>query len=259
MDDARRGSGRVALVTGASEGIGKAIAARLHGEGWRVAMLARPSPVLDDAVAGLGQGAHGVACDLREPEQIVRAVEQTVRWGGGLDALVNCASAGGFGATLSIPDEEWVAAFEVKVFGGLRMMRAAWPHLAAARGAVVNICGIGARMPRDETALTGALSASLLALTKSFADRGVADGVWVNAINPGPVLTPRLAGMLEARAAASGSSLEEAIAAMERDNRITRLGRPEDVAALAAFLLGPDAELLQGAIIDLDGGMTKAL
>lgn len=248
----------VALVTGASEGIGEAICTALVRDGYRVAMMARRSQRLDDAAAALGEAAFAVACDLRSLASIERGVEDVRKRCGRLDVLVNCASATRFGNVLGISDEEWVTGFEVKVFGALRLTRAAWPHLSAARGSVVNIGGIGARTPRDGSAMTGPLSAALLALTKVFADRGVADGVRVNAINPGPVLTPRLLAMLDARARAADSSLEDAIGAMERHNQVTRLGRPEDVAALVAYLVSPAAELLQGAIIDLDGGMTKS-
>jgi len=250
---------RVALVTGASSGIGYAIAVRLLREGYRVAMLARPSARLTEAVAGGGVGAFAVGCDLGRLDEIERAVQEVTTAAGRLDVLVNCGSATKAGPALTCTDEEWVSAFEVKVFGALRTMRAAWPHLCQAGGCVVNIGGIGARTPRDAFAMTGPLSASLMALTKVFADRGRMDGVRVNAVNPGAVLTPRTTAMLAARAESRGLSLENEIAQMVERDEVTRLGRPEDVANVVAFLLSPEGEWFQGAILDIDGGRTKAL
>lgn len=251
--------GPVALVTGASEGIGLAVVGRLATGGYRVALAARPSSKLDTAVAGVGQRAFAVGCDVTSGAQAERAVAEVVGRCGRLDALVNCASVTKAGPATAFTDEEWVAAFQVKVFGALRMIRAAWPHLMATRGAVVNIGGIGARTPRDAFAMTGPLSAALLAFTKVFADRGITDGVRVNAVNPGAVLTPRTVAMLTARAEAAGSTFDETVAAMVERDHVTRLGQPDDVAGLVAFLLSPDGQWLQGAVIDMDGGRTKGL
>jgi 3-oxoacyl-[acyl-carrier protein] reductase len=250
---------RVALVTGASSGIGYATAVRLLREGYGVGMLARPSARLTEAVAKAGAGAFAVGCDLGRLDEIERAVRQAAAAAGRLDVLVNCGSATRAGSVLSSTDEEWVSAFEVKVFGALRMTRAAWPHLCKAGGCVVNIGGIGARTPRDAFAMTGPLSASLMALTKVFADRGLVDGVRVNAVNPGAVLTPRTTAMLAARAESRGLSLENEIARMVERDEVTRLGRPEDVAGVVAFLLSPEGEWFQGAVLDVDGGRTKGL
>lgn len=258
---------RVALVTGASSGIGYAIAVRLLREGYRVALIARPSARLTEAVTAAaaeakvetGASAFAVGCDLGRLDEVERAVHQVTTVAGRLDVLVNCGSATKEGTVLSLTDDEWLSAFEVKVFGTLRLTRAAWPHLSQAGGSVVNIGGIGARTPRDAFAMTGPLSASLMALTKVFADRGRVDGVRVNAVNPGAVLTPRITAMLAARAAGRGHSLEAEIAQMAERDEVTRLGRPQDVAGVVAFLLSPEGEWFQGAILDVDGGRTKAL
>jgi 3-oxoacyl-[acyl-carrier protein] reductase len=250
---------KVALVTGASEGIGHAIALRLLADGYRVAMLARQPDKLRLACDGLGPDAKDFACDLGDSDEIDRTVAEARAWGGRIDALINCASTTRTGTALSLTDAEWVSGFEIKVLGALRLMRACWPMLCEVRGGVVNIGGVGARTPRDGSAMTGPLSASLMALTKVFADRGVEDGVRVNMINPGGVLTPRFVAMMEQRAQAEGRSLEDVLATMARASGSTRVGRPEDVAELTAYLLSPRADLLQGAIIDLDGGMTKSM
>ena len=222
-------------------------------------MVARQPEKLAQAAAEAGPSAFPITCDLSAVADIERAVIEIAQSAGRIDVLINCASATRFGTALSLTDDEWVSGFEVKVFGALRLMRAAWPHLSAAKGAVVNIAGIGAHTPRDRFAMTGPLSAALLALTKVFADRGLVDGVRVNAVNPGAVLTPRLISMLEQRAIVEGCTLEDVISEMERRDEVTRLGRPEDIANLVAFLLSADGDLLHGAIIDADGGRTKSL
>lgn len=250
---------RVAIVTGASEGIGLAIAERLVTDGYRVALMARQRAKLEAAAAKLGAQAIAVAVDLASHEGIGEAVAEVRRRAGRIDALVHCASTTRFGDALALSDAEWISGFEIKVFGALRLMRAAWPHLVESRGAVVNIGGVGARTPRFAQAMSGPLSAALTALTKAFADGGVAAGVRVNQINPGGVLTPRFVAWLTERAEAAGRSFDELAAESARLGGFTRYGTPEDVAGLVAFLLSPAGEWLQGAVVDLDGGMTKAL
>jgi 3-oxoacyl-[acyl-carrier protein] reductase len=250
---------RVAIVTGASEGIGLAIARRLLADGYRVALLARQADKLQAAAAQLGAPTFPVACDMSDLAAIERAVVEVHGHAGRIDALVHCASTTRFGSALALSDAEWVSGFEVKVLGALRLIRAAWPHLVETRGAVVNIGGVGARTPRFAQAMSGPLSAALTALTKVFADGGVADGVRVNQINPGGVLTPRFVAWQRAQAEAAGRSLDAALVEAARLGGFTRYGTPEDVAELVAFLLSHQGEWLQGAVIDLDGGMTKAV
>lgn len=250
-------AGKIAIVTGASEGIGQAIAQRLATDGYRVVLVARDANRLGPLAAAIG--GEPIAADLADPDGGDRIAAAAMARFGRIDLIVHCASATRFGAALDLSDAEWVAGFSVKVFGALRLIRAAWPHLIASRGTVINIGGIGARTPRAATAMSGPLSAALLAITKLFADQGVKDGVRVNAINPGPILTPRLIAMLDAQAERQGSTRDALIDEMVRANAASRIGTPEDVAELVAFVASDRAALLQGALIDLDGGITKGL
>lgn len=259
MGEAGAETRRCAIVTGASEGIGRAIAERLAADGYGVAVVARSADRLAPTVDAIGDAAEPIAADLSDADSGERIVAAAIARFSRIDLVVHCASVTRFGAVLDLSDQEWVDGFSVKVFGALRLIRAAWPHLAETRGSVVNIGGIGSRTPRARTAMSGPLSAALLAITKVFADQGVNDGVRVNAINPGPVLTPRLLAMLDDSARAEGTTRQAKIDEMVRANGALRIGTPEDVAEMVAFLSSGRSDLLHGALIDLDGGITKGL
>jgi NAD(P)-dependent dehydrogenase (short-subunit alcohol dehydrogenase family) len=141
----------------------------------------------------------------------------------------------------------------------MRCSRSAWPHLQARQGRIVNIVGIGGRTGNAEFAIGGAVNAALLNLTKVLADRGVRDGVRVNAINPGSIRTDRLQIRLDRFAAEQG--IDEAAAAklMARAQGVARFGDPAEIARAVAFLASPQAAYCQGAILDIDGGQTRTL
>jgi NAD(P)-dependent dehydrogenase (short-subunit alcohol dehydrogenase family) len=124
---------------------------------------------------------------------------------------------------------------------------------------VVNIAGIGGRTPGAEFTIGGSVNAALLSFTKALADQGVRDGVQVNAINPGSIRTDRLARRLAADADKAGIDLEAAAVNMVRAANTTRLGDPEDIANLVAFVVSPAGRFLQGSLIDMDGGQTKTI
>src|SRR5581483_7800550 len=163
------------------------------------------------------------------------------------------------GDFLELSDADWDDGFRLKFFGAMRLARAAWPHLGAARGAIVNIAGIGGRTGTAEFAIGGAVNAALLNLTKCLADRGVADGVRVNAINPGAIATERLQVRLRAFAEAHGLEAEDAQREMARALRIERFGQPAEIGRIVAFLASPLASYCQGAVVDVDGGATRTL
>jgi 3-oxoacyl-[acyl-carrier protein] reductase len=160
---------------------------------------------------------------------------------------------------LELTDDDWADGFALKFLGAVRLTRAAWPYLKASRGSVVNISGGGGRTPGAEFAIGGSVNAAMQSFTKAMAEVGIADGVQVNVINPGLVRTGRFQKRLEAVAAEKGADLATAERQMVADSKSTRVGEPEDIAALVAFIAGPEGRFLQGAMIDMDGGSTKTL
>ena len=257
-----RFANKVAAVTGGSRGIGRAIALRLAREGAAVALAARDDTAVEAVVREIeaaGGRALGLALDLREPEAPARLVAAAADRFGGLDLLVNNAGATRRGDFLALTDADFADGFALKFYAAVRAARAAWPLLAARQGTVVNVVGAGGRTPGAEFAVGGSVNAALLSLTKALADKGVGDGVQVVAVNPGPVRTERLTMLVRSRAEREGIDTEEAVRRMAAEARITRVGEPEDVAALVAFVASPEGRLLHGALIDIDGGMTKTI
>lgn len=251
--------GKVALVTGASRGIGRAVVETLAAEGAHVIAVARDRETLADLVAGLPTPGLAFAADLREDTAADQALDAALAGFGRLDLLVNNAGATVRGDFLTLDDAAWQDGFALKFFGAMRLCRAAWPALRAAQGAIVNVVGIGGRTGSAEFTIGGAVNAALLNLTKALADRGVVDGVRVNAVNPSAIATERL--QIRVRSQARERGIDEAIAAQEiaTSLRVARFGTPQEVAAAVAFLASPLAAYCQGAVLDVDGGQTRTL
>jgi NAD(P)-dependent dehydrogenase (short-subunit alcohol dehydrogenase family) len=255
-------SGKTAIVTGASRGIGRAIAIRLGRDGANVVLAARDQKALDDAageIRGAGGKAAAIALDLRQPDNPAALAKFAVKGFGRLDIIVNNAGATKRGDFLELTDEDWLDGFALKFFGHVRLTRAAWPHLKAASGSVVNISGAGGRTPGAEFTIGGSVNAAVITFTKALADLGVRDGVQVNAINPGLIRTARLQKRLEEIMKGQGISLSDAESQIVTAGKTTRIGEPEDIAALVAFIVGPEGRLLHGSIVDMDAGATKTV
>jgi 3-oxoacyl-[acyl-carrier protein] reductase len=255
-------SGKTAIVTGSSRGIGRAIAARLAADGARTVLCARDAGALGEVARSI-EIAKGVAAalplDLRSPGSPAALADFALETFGSVDIVVNNAGATKRGEFHQLSEEDWADGFALKFFGAVRLARAAWPRLKASSGSLLNIAGIGGRTPGPQFAVGGSVNAALLALTKSMADAGVRDGVQVNAINPGSVRTERYARRVAALARERNIAAADAERELVRSAGAVRVGEPEDIAALAAFVVGPEGRFLQGALIDMDGGETKTI
>jgi NAD(P)-dependent dehydrogenase (short-subunit alcohol dehydrogenase family) len=253
---------RVAIVTGASRGIGRAIAFELARDGASVVLTARDAAALDGAVQEIrsaGSEAASIPLDLRLPEAPALLVDFSMRAFGHIDVVVNNAGATKRGEFLDLSDDEWADGFALKFFGAMRLTRAAWPHLKARSGSVVYISGIGGRTPGREFTIGGSVNAALLSFTKAVAELGIADGVQVNAINPGAVRTDRLHARLARIAKEASVDAAAAERKLVEESGIVRVGEPEDIAGLVAYVVSPAGRFIHGSLIDIDGGQTKSI
>lgn len=255
-------SGRGAVVTGASQGLGAAIARAIAREGATVCLIARNEAALQDVATSIrdaGGTAHICPADLTKPDEIARVAAHCLTLLPTLDALANCAGATKRGDFFELTDDDWADGYALKFLAAVRLSRALWPGLKASGGCIVNIAGLGGRMPEAEFTIGGSVNAALLNFTKALSQIGVRDGVRVNAINPGFVETGRLKRSLEAAAQREGITPTDAASRLLAKLGVRRFGTAEEVAALTVFMLSPLASYLNGAAVELDGGAHRAI
>jgi 3-oxoacyl-[acyl-carrier protein] reductase len=256
-------AGNVVVVSGGSRGIGRGIAAGFAAEGARTVLAASSEANLSAAAAAIA--GNGVirpdicAADLRREEGSEKVFEFVSKRHGRCDILVNSAGATRAGAFLNLSDDAWQDGFALKFFGCVRLCRLFWPLLKAARGHVVNIIGGAARTPDPEFLIGGSVNAAMHNFTKGLSALGKRDGVNVNAILPGMTETERVEQLFRQRAEASGTSVDEVRDSLIAKDGLARLGKPEDIAALALFLCSERARHIQGTAIAVDGGATPGL
>jgi 3-oxoacyl-[acyl-carrier protein] reductase len=252
-------SGKVGIVSGASRGIGRAIAQTLAAEGMKLTLAARSKDQLDELAASLKSDCLVQVVDLRTPEAARAVVEATMKTFGTIDLLVNNAGATKRGDFFELTDADWEDGFSLKFFGGMRLSRAAWKHLMASRGTIVNVIGVGGRTGNADFTIGGSVNAAGRLLTKALADRGVRDGVRVNAINPGFIKTERLTVRVKSFAEEHGLPMDQAEAQLAKASGVARFGEPSEIAAAVAFLASPVCAYCHGALLDIDGGQTRTL
>lgn len=246
--------GKVVLITGGTDGLGAALAERLIEEGALVAVCGRDAGRLAAAEQRL-RDADGdalvVQADVTRLADIERFVEAAVgRWGR-IDGLVNNAGKSAAGRIDQVPDEDWIADLDLKVLAAVRCTRLAVPHMVASGGgAIINVLNVGARAAGAASLPTTASRAAGLAITKAASRDLGGQGIRVNAVLIGLIAS----GQWRRRAAAAGQSEEELYAQMGQRIPLGRVGRAEEFADLAAYLLSDRSSYVTGSAINLDGG-----
>jgi 3-oxoacyl-[acyl-carrier protein] reductase len=253
-------AGRAAVVTGGSKGIGRAVALELAAEGADVAICARHEDELVAAaeeLRSIGHTVHAQVADVTDPEQVRDFVGRSAEALGGIDILVNNAGGAHQGNFEALTDDDWQADLDVKLFSMIRCTREALPHLRARGGGrVINVNAVYGRSPDPAFFATSVNRAACISLTKTLAQQLAPEGILVNGVNVGFVLTPQWEQIRMRRA--PELSLEEFAQRMARaDVPLGRFGRPDEVAGIVAFLAGDRASYITGASIDVAGGMGK--
>jgi 3-oxoacyl-[acyl-carrier protein] reductase len=255
--------GRSAAVAAASRGLGRAAALALAAEGADVAICARGEEGLHDAeheLAALGVRTLAVPLDLADAEAPAQFVEAAAATFGRLDVLVTNSPPPPPGGVDGFTDEQYRGALEANLMSVVRMALAAVPHMRKQRwGRIVCIQSNSVKQPLDHLVLSNTARAGGQGFAKTLANEVAADGITVNTVCPGLTLTDRVYGLAEAAAARTGTTLDVALERFEKGNPMGRLGRPEEVGALCAFLASERAAFVTGTAILIDGGAYPGL
>jgi 3-oxoacyl-[acyl-carrier protein] reductase len=256
-------TGKRALVTGASEGIGRAVVESLAAEGCDVAFCSRRQDVLDavaaEVAARTGRRLFPLRADLSQPSDIEDFVNGAADRLGGVDVLVNNAGASIFAEFDDVPDERWLADIELKLVGYVRTIRAALPYLRRQGGRIVNVAGNAGRQPLPYHLPGGSANAGILNLTVSLGQYLAPDGVRVLCCAMGPVRTARFVKQIRANAKRWGVGDEEAERRFTDELPLKYVPSPDEIARVIVFLASPASGYMTGTTVTVDGGITRGI
>ncbi len=257
--------GKAAIVTGASQGIGREIARALHDEGVAVVMVARSAANLEKAarvIAGQGAGApvHTAVADLSLLAEVERVCRDAMATLGHVDILVNNAARARTGNFFAMSEADLQDVWQVKAFGYARMVRAIAPHMMQRQsGCIINIAGSTARTPTEDFIVGSMVNAALVNFTRGIARELARHNVRINSISPGWTLTERQARSFELQAAAQRIAPEEVAQRVSRAIPLNRLVTMAEIANLVLLVASDRVPALTGEDILLDGGATTAI
>jgi len=255
---------KAVLVTGGSQGIGRACAQVMAAEGCRVAIAGRDTGRLtgaaDEIRASTGVQVHCVSADLGSRAGVEGAIAAAHQALGGIDVLVNNAGAIRAGAFLEIPDEQWLEDWNLKLLGYIRAARAVFRIMRdQGGGTIINVVGTGARQVVPSYLVGGAANAALVNFTKGLSDLGSRYNIRVKAVSPGAVQTERWNTRIRLEAEATGRDYEELRTARINEQPFGRIVEPSEVADLVCFLASPRADAVNGTSVTIDGGWSRGV
>lgn len=255
---------RVALVTASSKGLGKAVAWALAKEGAKLVICSRNKEVLektaDDIFLGTGVSVFPLAVDLTSADQIDWLVAETMDLFGHVDILVTNAGGPPPGNFLDLNEEHWMQAVQLTLMSVVRLCRAVIPSMQQQKwGRIINMTSISAKQPIDNLLLSNTLRPAVIGLTKSLSNELGRDNILVNAVCPGYIMTDRVNELMQAKAKKTKQSVEEIMQERTAEMPVGRIGQPEELAALVAFLASERGSYITGATFPVDGGYHKGI
>ncbi|MGI5917448.1 MAG: SDR family oxidoreductase [Anaerolineae bacterium] len=255
---------RVALVAAASKGLGKATALELAREGCDVAIVSRNADVLDATAAEIreatGRRVLVVPADVGDEAAVERLVQVVLAEYGRIDVLVNNAGGPPPGTFTDVSDEDWLHAVQLNLMSAVRLTRLVLPGMRERRwGRIINITSVSVKQPMPTLILSNAVRVGVVAMAKTLAGQVAGEGITVNNVCPGSILTDRITQLTQADAQREGISFDEALARRAAAIPMGRIGLPEELAALIAFLASERAAYITGTTIQVDGGAFNGL
>jgi len=257
--------GKVAIVLAASKGLGRACAAALAAEGINLVIGARNQQVLEETARQIerttGSKVLAVPTDVTKAEELVRIADNALREFGHIDILVNNAGGPPAGNFDAFSDEQWQAAFELNLLSIVRMIRLVLPSMRAqGSGRIINIVSTSVKQPIDNLLLSNSIRPGIIGLAKSLSLELAPANITINNVCPGRILTDRIRQLERIdEKVQQGMSEEEILQKSAQGIPMRRLGKPEEVGALVAFLASQQAAYITGTTIQVDGGQTRSL
>jgi len=256
--------GKIAMVAGASRGLGYAVARGLAAEGVSVSISSRDEAAIADAArrigAETGSPTLGTAVDVRKAADIAAWHDRTIQQFGGVDLLYVNAGGPPAGTALSFDDAAWSGAFELLVLSAVRMVRLAVPSMKSrGGGAIIVATSSAVKEPIPNLALSNVVRSSVAALSKTLSNELAADRIRVNHLLPGRVNTDRIRELDTIRGKASGASPEDVRVAFSKNIPLARYGEPDEFASAAVFLFSDASRYITGASLQVDGGLIRSV